>query len=120
MAKRKSGNTSVVISEWSERKNYMENLNPSSFKISEEDLLLLDQVFFANKESLKELFEFMLQDKISLSDVESFVKGKIMIRYDESIQTIMNLSLKIKSSLEKDELLKNIINSNEDNIKKRL
>lgn len=120
MAKRRVNNASVIVSEWSDRKDYLESLNPSSFKINEEDLLLLDQVFFSNKDSLKELFEFMLSGKLSLSDVENFVQGKIIMRYDESIQTIMSLSVKIKASLEKDELLKSIANTDENNIKKRL
>jgi len=120
MAKRKVNSASEIVNEWSDRKDYMENLNPSSFKIEEKDLLLLDQVFFSNKDSLKELFEFMIKDKLSVSDVENFVKGKIIMRYDESIQTIMSLSVKIKATLEKDELLKNIVNVDENNVKKRL
>lgn len=120
MVKRKVNSASSIVSEWSDRKDYMETLNPSSFKINEEDLLLLDQVFFSNKDSLKELFEFMLNNKLSLSDVENFVQGKIIMRYDESIQTIMSLSAKIKAYLEKDELLKSIVNVDENNIKKRL
>lgn len=120
MAKRRVNNACQIVSEWSDRKDYLENLNPSSFKIDEEDLLLLDQVFFSNKDSLKELFEFMLSDEFYVSDVENFVKGKIIMRYDETIQTIISLFVKIKASLEKDELLKSIANTDENNIKKRL